>query len=365
MIEEKPDGVLRRIFIGTVIGCLSLGMFLSCSHGTDTPIKPGETPVFGEYSTGLIKDPKRAFGVMHFCPKHFEAPLQAEYDVEKDGGKTPVRNQGSCGSCWAFGGTQTFEIGMQKFGGKTIDFSEQDLVGKLFYGCGGGYFTGEFQTKTGQAEEKDCKYQASNYKCPASVKPVAKALNWGLVGQPNRSPTDQELQTAILAYGSVAATVGANNAFGNLKGDHSTSCPSSGTNHIVTLVGWRTIDGKIYFKVKNSWDTTWGNAGYMYIPRGCWNLAEEASWLAVDAVPCQPPKVHLAKEVILNYGDEVRFAVKPETGVTYSWYRNGVDKLADGPVYDHVARESMVLMLKAQNQCGSGEVISMITVPQN
>lgn len=365
MNEEKPDPVLKRIVACVVLSCVAVGVFFSCSQETNTPSVPGNTPVFGEYSTGLIKDPKRAYGVMHFMTKRFEAPLQDAYDVEADGGKTPVRDQGKCGSCWAFGGTQTFEIGEQKFGHKTIDFSEQDLVGKLFYGCGGGYFTGEFQTKTGQTDEASCPYKASNYKCPATAKPVAKAENWGLVGQPNRSPTDAELQQAILSYGSVAATVGADTAFLNLKGDHSTSCPTRATNHIVTLVGWKTIDGKIYFKMKNSWSTNYGNGGYMYIPRGCWSLAEEASWLAVASVPCQPPKVHLAKEVILNYGDEVRFAVKPEAGVTYAWYRNGVDKLADGPVYDLLARESMVLTLKAQNQCGTGEVISMVTVPIN
>lgn len=359
--EKKPEGGWRvRAQITAGLASL-LFVFWACS--TESP-KPNETPVFGdsgEYSTGLIKDPKRAYGVMHFTAKRFQAPLPEAYDVELEGGKTPVRNQGNCGSCWAFGGTQTFEIGMQKFGGKTIDFSEQDLVGKLFYGCGGGYFTGEFQTKTGQAEEKDCPYQASNKKC--SAKPIAKAENWGLVGKPNKQPSDEELQTAILNYGSVSVTVGANNAFGNLKGDHSTSCPRSGTNHIVAVVGWKTIEGKIYFKVKNSWGTSWGNAGYMYIPRMCWNLAEEASWLSVISVPCQPPKVHLPKEVTLTHGDEVRFAVKAEVGVTYAWYR-GEDKLADGPVYDLVARESLVLVLKAKNACGEGEVMTMVTVPQ-
>lgn len=364
MNEENASagGTYRFVFF-TLLAAVSFGLFFSCSKETNTPVKPNETPVFGDYNTGLIKDPKRAYGLLHFSTNSFNAPMQAEYDVEQDGGKTPLRDQGGCGSCWAFGGTQTFEIGMQKFGGKTIDFSEQDLVGKLFYGCGGGYFTGEFQTKTGQLDEAHCPYKGTNFKCPAG--PIAaKASNWGLVGQPNRPPTDEELQASILAYGSVAATVGADTRFANLKGDIATGCPSTQTNHIVTLVGWKTVAGKVYFKVKNSWSSAWGNAGYMYIPRGCWNLAEEASWLSVSQVPCQPPKVRLAKEVFLNYGDEVRFAVRPELGVTYTWY-NGKDKLADGPTFDMVARESIVLTLKAQNSCGAGEVISMITVPQN
>jgi hypothetical protein len=341
-----------------------LGLLYAC--GNNPSPAPGPSPVIDvdgvQFGTGLIKDPDRFYGVMHFVPKRAfrgeAAP--AEYDVELDGGKTPVRNQGNCGSCWAFGGTQTFEIGMQKYGGKTIDFSEQDLVGKLFYGCGGGYFTGEFQMKTGQLDEATCPYRASNYKC-ASGPVVAKALNWGLVGATNRSPTDEELQNAILTYGSVAATVGADNAFGRIK-DVASGCPSTGTNHIVTLVGWKTISGKVYFKVKNSWGTTnWGTGGYGYIPRGCWNLAEEASWLSVANVPCQPPKAHLPKAITLTLGDEVRLSVKPETGVTYEWFV-GTMKAADGPILDLVGKETTVVLLKAKNACGNAEVMTMATV---
>lgn len=339
----------------------SVCLLLALAACSDKPT-PAPQPV-SNFATGLIKPDKREYGVMHWRAKRFQAPLPAEYDVEADGGKTPVRNQGNCGSCWAFGGTQTFEIGMQKFGGKTIDFSEQDLVGKYYSGCGGGYFVGEYQVKSGQAEEKDCPYSASNRRCTA--KPVAQAVNWGMVGQPNREPTDEELQTAILAYGSVAVTVGANNSFMNLKSGFNTACPSAGTNHIVALVGWKTnpADGKIYFRIKNSWGTNWGDGGYAYVKRGCWNLAEEASWLAVAQVPCQPPKAHLPKESVLAYGDDVRLAVKPETGVTYSWYRADM-KLADGPFLDMVARETMTVTLKASNRCGEAEVISLVSVAQ-
>jgi hypothetical protein len=334
--------------------------------GNNPSPAPGPTPApDGElkYSTGLVKDPDRFYGVMHFSPKaaYRGESMPAEYDVETEGGKTPVRNQGSCGSCWAFGGTQTFEIAMQKFGGKTIDFSEQDLVGKYYYGCGGGYFVGEYQVKSGQADEASCPYRASNYRC--SSPPVAKAVNWGLVGGTNRQPTDEELQNAILTYGSVSATVGADGAFGNLDGGFATRCPNVGTNHIIALVGWKTnpADGKVYFKIKNSWGTNWGKDGYSYVRRGCWNLAEEASWLAVDKVPCQPPKVRLPKSMVLPLNEEVRLSVKPQTGVTYEWYV-GTMKAGDGPTLDVVVKEETVILLKAKNACGNAEVMSKVTV---
>jgi hypothetical protein len=340
-----------------------LALLYACGNNPSPAPGPVPTPDGVEHATGLVKAPDRFYGVLHFSPKSaMRSALPAEYDVETDGGKTPVRDQGQCGSCWAFGGTQTFEIGMQKYGGKTIDFSEQDLVGKYYYGCDGGYFVGEYQTKTGQLDEATCKYRASNYKCPSG--PIAaKALNWGLVGGTNRAPTDAELQNAILSYGSVAATVGADNAFGRLDGGFATSCPSVGTNHIIALVGWKTnpADGKVYFKIKNSWGTSWGKGGYSYVRRGCWNLAEEASWLSVANVPCQPPVVNMPKSMVLPLGKQVRLAVKPEANVTYEWYV-GTEKKADGPDLDLTGTESTVVLLKAKNSCGNGEVMTAVTV---
>lgn len=335
----------------------------ACSKDpSPAPILNPDAPT-SEYSTGLIKDPKRTMGVLHFRAKRFEAPIPAEFDWETQGFKTPVRNQGGCGSCWAFGGTQTIEMGYKIFGGRDIDFSEQDLTGRLFYGCGGGYFTGKFQVEQGQLAESDCKYSASNHRCPRVPPAVAgKGMNWGLVGQTNRSPSNEELQTAIMTYGAIAVTVTANNSFGSYKGGLSQQCPHGSTNHIVTLIGWKTgPDSKVYYHLKNSWGESWGEKGYGWFRAGCYDLAEEASWLAVDAVPCKPPSVKLPAEVILNYGDDVVLAVKPAAGVQYSWWRAD-QKLGDGAQLELTARESMVVILKAKNQCGDGEVQSLVTV---
>lgn len=339
---------------------LLIALILGVVSCQKTPVAPPDTEKV--FATGLTVPENHQFGAMHFRPKRFAGLMPAAYDVELEGGKTPLRDQGQCGSCWAFASTQTFEIGALKFGNKVIDFSEQDLVGKLFYGCSGGYGAGEHQVKVGQTDEKSCPYRASNYRCTSAV--VAKATNWGYVGQPNRQPTDEELQTAILTYGSVWVTVGANNAFMNVRPNADgviTACPRSTTNHMVTLVGWKTIGGKLYFKVKNSWGTSWGTAGYAYMGRMCWNLAEDAGWLSVDSVPCQPPKVRLPKSQTLTVGDWVRLAVKPETGVSYAWFHEK-EKLADGEFLDVEARESMVVTLKASSRCGEAEVISQLTV---
>lgn len=325
-----------------------------------TPSEPGE-PI--EYATGLIKPKDRHYGVAHVQPaKKHAAPENFSWNEKF---ATPVRNQGNCGSCWAFGGTQTLEMGYKIFGGKTIDFSEQDLVGKLFYGCGGGYFTGKFQVDNGQTDEESCKYSASNKKCPSTALPVGKGLSWGLVGQPTRKPSEDELKEAILSYGAISVTVTAGSSFSNYKSGFAQTCPHGNTNHIVALTGWKTnpADGKTYFEVKNSWGEGWGEKGYGYFRAGCHDLAEEASWIAVDKVPCPPPAVKLPAEYVLHFQDEVLLSVKVIPGVTYSWWK-GATKLGDGPTLTVFATESMDLLLRAVNQCGTVEILTKITVKQ-
>lgn len=349
-------------FIWTVFVYFIALTLAACNGGNPAPGPVPETPDEPLFKTGLIKDGKPKYGVMHFRPKRLAAPAPDAFNWEDKGFSTPVRNQGNCGSCWAFGGTQTIEMAYRIFAGKSIDFSEQDLVGRLFSGCGGGYFTGDFQVSKGQLSEADCPYKASNFRCKRVPPAVAgQGVKWGMVGQHGRSPTVDELQASIQNFGGIAVTVTANNSFMNYKGGLSQSCPHGSTNHIVTLTGWKTDKGKVYFKLKNSWGESWGEKGYGWFPAGCYDLAEEASWLAIDAVPCKPPAIKLPAEYVLNYDDDVVLAVKTIPGVSYSWW-NATVKLGDGPLLEMIAKESMVVTMKAVNQCGSAEIQTLISI---
>lgn len=237
-------------------------------------------PVGTKYATGLLKDGHVEDFATHFAPKQ-TGNIPENFSWEEKGFATPVRNQGQCGSCWAFGSTQMIEMGYKIFHGKNIDFSEQELVGKLFYGCGGGYFAGDYQVEYGQTDEASCPYEADNSQCSSDVKPIGKGISTGAVGEQGQSPTVAQMQAAIMTYGAIAVTVGANGSFMNYRGGLSKSCPRVGTNHIVALTGWKTVNGKVYFHLKNSWGTGWGEKGYGWFQLGCYNLAEEAAYLQV------------------------------------------------------------------------------------
>src|SRR5258708_6560930 len=111
--------------IKNLLKLLLLLLISACNNpvtpGGDPPVTPVEPP---NYSTGLIKPQNRAFGVMHFIPRRFLGEIPKDFSWEEKGFSTPIRDQGNCGSCWAFGGTQTIEMGYKIFGGKDIDFSE-------------------------------------------------------------------------------------------------------------------------------------------------------------------------------------------------------------------------------------------------
>jgi len=337
-----------------IILLVSLFLFLGCDSAA--PVKDAPHT----YTTGLVKPEHRHDGVFHFNPRA-RAPISDNFDWVAQGFETPVRNQGGCGSCWAFAGTQTIEMGYKIFAHKDIDFSEQQLVGALYDGCGGGYTTYDYQVKNGQTDEKSCPYTQSNHRCSQSSPVAGKGVTGGMVGHTDQSPSVAEVQTAIMTYGALSVTVGANGSFMNIDSDDAGCGGTIGTNHMVALVGWKTVNGKVLFHVKNSWGTHWGNQGYSYIGLGCWNLGEDVSYLAVNAVPCQPPKVKLPAEYTVAVGDTVMLAVKDIPSVTYEWSENG-KVLGTSAQLEYMATASAVIMLKVHNECGDGEIKTQILV---
>ena len=318
-----------------------------------------------KYTTGLVKPSNAEYGVPFFKKRTFVAAAPGDFDWEAQGFATPVRNQGNCGSCWAFGSIQTLEGALKIFDHKDLDLSEQYLVGhvKEYYGCGGGWYAGKYLV-SGVPTEEDCKYKASNAKCPAGYKLSAKAESFGFVGAQGRKPTVAEVQQAIMDYGYVSVTVGANASFMNLGGGIQKACPKSQTNHMVTLVGWKTVDGKVYFKLKNSWGTGWGDKGYTYIGLGCWSMGEEVAYAVYKKGPCTPPKVKLPSEVIVRQGDEFLLAVKPQSGVDYSWSDAEGKTVSQKDEVEIVAGTSTVIRLTAKNGCGELTIATKITVVQ-
>lgn len=231
-----------------------------------------------KHGRGFIRQP--IGDDVHFVARYKGLAPQAlppNYDAAEAGFATPVKNQGSCGSCYTFGGDAAFEAAILKAGlAKTIDLAEQDRLvnSKRDYGCNGGFLEGNWYYTYGDTTEAQCPYKGRTWWQTCNKPKFAKAAKWGLVGGRDRAPTIEELKGALVQYGVLAVTVAAGSSFSPNAEGRITSCGSRSVNHIVALEGYRTLpDGTTEFKIKNSWGTGWGKKGYAWSRQGCNRLA--------------------------------------------------------------------------------------------
>jgi len=199
----------------------------------------------------------------------------ASVDWVAKGAVTPVKNQGQCGSCWAFSTTGSTEGAVQIATGKLVSLSEQELVDCAGsygnQGCNGGLMDDGFKylESKGDALETDYAYTGKTGTC-STTKQAKAALKAGQVTSFNDVTTNSETQMkAAVSQGPVSVAIEADQSgFQFYKtGVFSGTC---GTNldHGVLVVGYGTDSGKDYWKVKNSWGETWGLEGYIMLERG-------------------------------------------------------------------------------------------------
>jgi C1A family cysteine protease len=195
-------------------------------------------------------------------------------DWQAKGAVTPVKNQASCGSCWAFATTGALECDAAAKNGQLISLSEQQLVDcSRSYGnqgCNGGWWFNAFQyiqAKGGLCTESAYPYTAKDGTCRDSSCGTKMDAISGYTKTPTRS--DSALATAV-AIGCNAVGVDVTSAFSNYKSGVLTAACGTAVNHGVTAVGYGTTPaGQDYWKVKNSWGASWGDKGYIYICRNC------------------------------------------------------------------------------------------------
>lgn len=190
-------------------------------------------------------------------------------DYRKKNAVTPVKNQGKCGSCWAFSTVGALESKYAIKNGKLEIFSEQKLVdcsGSNF-GCNGGFMHKAFDDilwTGGLPLEKDYPYTAKMGVCNKNI-PEFKKLD--LLGyQFVLSHSSSALQSA-LQYNPVCIALAGDPMKFLFYGDGIFDCNecSKTNNHAVLLVGYDTTGDIPYWIVKNSWGEKWGEDGYIRI----------------------------------------------------------------------------------------------------
>ena len=202
------------------------------------------------------------------------------WDWRDYGRVSPVKDQASCGSCWAFSTIANLEGLYYAKKGVMKTFSEQMLVDcdTSDSGCNGGLMEYAFswlKKNGGIMTDTDYPYKGVKQTCKSDK---SKYVDMSVTGYKKLgssystwSPVDEdEVKEFLYETGPLAVALNADplqTYSSGILDVTSTKCPTSGINHAVTLVGYGTASVD-YWIVKNSWGTSWGEKGYFRIRRG-------------------------------------------------------------------------------------------------
>ena len=186
---------------------------------------------------------------------------------------SPVKNQGSCGSCWAFAACGVFESDILRFDGVTRNLSEQWFVNCSQYDCDGGWCPADMFKSKGAVYETDEPYKAANGTCKNSYTYHEKILGYKEIGT---QPTTDQIKNAIYTYGPVWVCVNAGSNFNAYNGGVLSKTDAGDINHAVVLVGWD--DNYSCWVMRNSWGSSWGESGYMRIKYGISKIGYKATY---------------------------------------------------------------------------------------
>ena len=219
-----------------------------------------------------------------FEPYRAPRGLPDAFDWRDHDGCTPVRDQGGCGSCWAFSAIGAMESTLRIYQGLGVDLdlSEQWLVSTCTGAgdCDGGWHGAALNYlrcnhledpcgDSGAVLESDFPYQASNSNCYCPYPHPYCLDSWAFIG--SGVPSAGEIKQAIYDHGPVAVCLHANyDAFSAYSGGVFNACEYGDIDHCVVLVGWDDNQGANgVWILRNSWSSGWGEGGYMRIEYGC------------------------------------------------------------------------------------------------
>lgn len=250
-----------------------------------------------KYTRGFVPSTANANAVTEVATITDEDRNNAPVSIDwsQKGATTAVKNQGNCGSCWAFSATEAVESAVfMKTGKLPAPLSTEQLVDcdGEDSGCDGG----DTSTAMQYIEKAGGQDSASDYKDRSSGTGTTQKCSWdhevavSVTGYKWAVPpcksgacnnqNEKDLAAAVAKYGPISICVNANDAWesyagGILKGKCAHGYNTM--NHCTQLVGYDLSGSEPYWKVRNSWGSDFGENGFIRLPFGE-NACSVASW---------------------------------------------------------------------------------------
>ncbi|KAL6961451.1 cathepsin L [Sarracenia purpurea var. burkii] len=212
--------------------------------------------------------------------------LPESVDWREKGAVAPVKDQGRCGSCWAFSTVAAVEGVNQIATGELIQLSEQELVDcdrTYNAGCNGGLMDYAFEFILGNGgmdTEDDYPYQGVDGSCDATRSANIVSID----GYEDVPPCDEKALKKAVAHQPVSVAIeGSGRAFQlYLSGVFTGECGMA-LDHGVVVVGYGTENGLDYWIVRNSWGSGWGESGYIKMERNVVDVFTGKCGIAMQA----------------------------------------------------------------------------------
>ncbi|XP_072924897.1 procathepsin L-like [Hemitrygon akajei] len=218
--------------------------------------------------------PKSRNSTQHLLKFRESVEIPQQVDWREMGYVTPVKNQGSCGSCWAFSAVGALEGQTFKKTGKLTSLSEQNLVDCSWKqgnaGCRGGWMENAFlyvHDNNGIDSEFGYPYTGREGTCAYDPRyKASECTNYFFVSHCN----EQALAQAVAQVGPISVAVDATHQsfmFYHSGVYYEPNCQQYTMSHAMLVVGYGSTGGLHYWIVKNSYSTQWGDQGYIFMSK--------------------------------------------------------------------------------------------------
>jgi len=208
----------------------------------------------------------------------------ADVDWRQKGCVNPIKDQGQCGSCWAFSAVQAVESCYAASTGTLYSLSESQLVDccSACSGCDGGFPSSAYDwvikhQNGGFMKEEDYPYSPSEHSCKFDPSKVVVTISgYSEVA----SGSESDLAAKCASVGPIAVGIDASNWSFQLYSSgiyDEPSCSSYSLDHAVGVIGYGSEGGVNYWIVRNSWGTSWGEEGYIRMVKDKNNQCGEAT----------------------------------------------------------------------------------------